>query len=250
MSYRKYLVLFSLLFVTPAYSIVNIEKINIEDKRDPFQGELSFDVSGASGNSDIQATSVGSRMQWNNTSTKFIVLKYDYAKSSGIKSTDKTFMHFRYINNPLKPITWESFFQLQDDEFKLLKLRTLVGAGYRFKLSPKNEKSASRLGLGLFYSKEEQNDSLQTVDELVRFNLYYSYEYNVNKHTSFSSTTYYQPATDEFSDYRALEQLSFQFKIADDLLYFITLDVSYDNQPVNGLEKDDTSYKSGIQYRY
>jgi len=238
------------MFSFQAVSIVNIDKINVTDDDQVQQGEVSLDVSGASGNTDTQATSLGGRFQWNNQSTQFIVLKYDYAKSSGIKNTDKTFLHYRYINNAKEKITWESFFQLQDDEFKLLKLRTLLGVGYRVNLSTDNKKSHSRIGIGMFYSREEQEDSLLTIDELVRANIYFTYHFKVNKNVNFLSTTYYQPDIEQFSDYRALEQLSFEFNFSKDLLYFVSLDIGYDNRPVNGLEKGDTSYKSGITYRF
>ena len=239
-----------LVFAFPVIAIVNIDKINVGDDDQTHQGEISLDVSGASGNTDTQATSLGGRFQWNNQSTQFIVLKYDYAKSSGIKNTDKTFLHYRYINNAKDTSTWESFFQLQDDEFKLLKLRTLIGAGYRLRLSTSNKESQSRIGAGLFYSREEQEDAFLTVEELIRANIYFTYHLKVNKAVNFLSTTYYQPDIENFSDYRALEQLSFEFKLSKDLLYFVSIDIAYDNKPVNGLEKDDTSYKSGITYRF
>lgn len=239
-----------LVFTGPVIAIVNIDKIDLSDNDRAYQGDVSLDVSGASGNTDTQSTALGGRIQWNNQSTQFIVLKYDYAKSSGIKNTDKTFFHYRYINNTKDISTWESFFQVQDDEFKLLKLRTLVGAGYRVKLFTDNKNSQSRIGVGLFYSREEQEDALLTIDELVRANIYFTYHLKVNKTVSFLSTTYYQPDIESFTDYRALEQLSFEFNLSKDFLYFVSIDVAYDNKPVNGLEKDDINYKSGITYRF
>ena len=246
----KSLLLLLLVFSFPVNAIVNIDKINVTDEDQTTQGEISFDLSGASGNTDTQATSLGGRLQWNNQSTQFVVLKYDYAKSSGIKNTDKTFLHYRYINNAKNTSTWESFLQVQDDEFKKLKLRTLVGAGYRLNLLTKSKQSQSRVGVGLFYSREEQDDSFLTIEELVRANIYFTYHLKVNNTVNFLSTTYYQPDIDSFADYRALEQLSFEFNLSKDLLYFVTIDIAYDNEPVIGLEKADTSYKSGITYRF
>ena len=248
--YKIISALFSLMYAASAYSIVNIEKVNIEKNPQPFQGELDFKISGASGNSENQASSLGSRFQWNDISTQFVVLKYNYAKSFDVKSKDNAFMHYRYIVNPKLKITTEYFLQIEDNEFKQLNLRTLFGAGYRFRLFEKESLYHGRLGLGLFHSREEISDAFDTVEEVNRLNTYFTFQYNIKKGLNFLSTTYYQPDFEQFSDYRILEQLSFEFNISKGFLYFITVDVSYDSKPVNGLEKNDTSYKSGIKYRF
>jgi len=241
-----------LVFLLPlhAQSIVNIEKINIEQDDKPFQGEIGLDFSGASGNSDTQAISLASRMQWNNDSTQFVVIKYDYAKSSDVLSADKTFFHYRNIFSSAGQRSPELYFQLQNDEFKLLKIRSLLGAGYRFKLNSNSSDSSSRLGAGVFYSQEEYNDIKNSIEEVARLNLYYTYQLKINNTTHFVSTTYYQPDIENTSDYRALEQASLEFNLSEDLLYYLTVDISYDNHPVDNIEKDDTSYKSGIKYRF
>jgi len=246
----KYL-LSAVLFVfsSSVLAIVNIEKINIENDEQPVQGEVGLDFSGSSGNSDTQAVALAGRVQWNNESTQFIVLKYDYAESADVLSADKTFIHYRNILSSKGRRSPELFLQLQNDEFKLLKLRTLIGAGYRFKLA--NTKNGySRLGAGLFYSEEEYNDAINSIEEVTRLNLYFTYQLKINNTTNFVTTTYYQPDIENTSDYRVLEQAGFEFKLSDDLLYFLTVDISYDNDPVEDIDKDDTSYKSGIKYRF
>ena len=243
---------FLLLGVSAAsFAIVNIEKVNIDEVIKPFEGEFNFDISGASGNSDIQSSTFGSRLQWNETSTQFVVLKYNYEESLGVKSSDKTFFHYRFIKSIKDPVSWETFFQLENDEFKLLKLRALYGAGAVVRFFIDDSKQQAKLGLGLFYSREEYlANTLLTIEELVRANIYFTYQYSVNKNISFLSTTYFQPNVENDSDNRALEQLSFEFNMTTAFLYFITLDISYDNDPLPNLDSEDISYKSGIKYRF
>lgn len=241
---------FLIIFTTSVQAIVNIEKINIKTDENAMQGEFGLDFSGATGNSDIEAVAMAGRLQWNNRSTQFVVLKYEYAKSEGVLSADKTFFHYRYVDQADARISPEVFLQVENDEFKLLKLRALVGAGYRFKLHTDNKDSHSRLGLGLFYSEEEYNDVASSTEQVTRLNLYYTYQLKLKNSVNFITTTYYQPDLENTSDFRALEQLSFEFSLSDDLLYFITVDISYDNDPVDQLDKNDTSYKSGIKYRF
>ena len=238
------------LFTTNAAAIVNIEKVNIEKNPAPFQGQIDFKLSGASGNSDIQSSSLGSRFQWNETSTQFIVLKYNYARSFDVKSKDNSFMHYRYIVNPKLKITSEYFLQLEENEFTLLKLRTLFGAGLRFSLLNNIENQQIRFGLGLFRSKEKIDDTNNTIDELNRLNTYLTYQYKIKDSIHFLSTTYYQPDIDNTSDYRILEQLSLEFSISKNFVYYLTIDMSYDSDPVIALDELDKGYKSGIKYKF
>lgn len=239
----------SAVFLTPAATaIVNIEKVKIESNTKPFTGEFNLSLSGASGISEKEAVSMASRLQWDDTSTQFVVLKYDYETASDVKNTDKTFLHYRYIHLAKADLSWELFAQIEKDEFKLLKLRSLAGGGLRILLHKNDDRSLARLGVGLFNSREEYEDLAATVEELIRANFYFTYHYRVNKGVSFVSTTYFQPDLENTEDYRALEQLSVEFEISDRFTYFIKLDVSYDNKPVQNLEKDDTSYSSGIKY--
>lgn len=249
---RRVLFLIILLVSNSADAIVNIEKINTVDDNKPFQGELDFDLSRVSGNSRIQSTSLGSRFQWNNMATQFLVVKYDYAESLGVKNTDKSFMHYRFINNAKTAGSWETFLQFEKNEFKDLKLRSLLGGGLWFQLLQKNRQSHAKLGLGVFHSKEELKPNVGELiyENLNRLNIYFTYQYKVNNGIKFLSTTYYQPDIENTADYRALEQLSFEFNVLTDLVYYITLDVSYDNKPFNALKKDDSSYKSGIKFRF
>ncbi len=247
---RLSLIVTGVLFSFSVQSIVNIEKVDIDSKAEPFQGELDFKISGASGNSENFSSSLGSRFQWNDISTQFLVFKYNYAESFDVKSKDSTFVHYRYILNPKKMVTTEYYLQAENNEFKLLNLRTLAGAGYRFRLFEKADLYQGRLGIGVFYSREEINDANNTIDEVNRLNSYFTFLYKIKKGLSFLTTSYYQPDIDQFSDYRLLEQLSLEFNLAKGLLYFVTIDISYDSDPVVGLEKNDTSYKSGIKYRF
>lgn len=249
-SLKLSLIFFLLLLSFSVQAIVNIEKVDIGSNSDSFQGELDFKIAGASGNSENYSSSLGSRFQWNDVSTQFLVFKYNYAKSFDVKSKDNTFMHYRFIVNPKLKITTEFFLQAEDNEFKLLNLRTLAGGGYRFRLFEKAEHYQARLGLGVFYSREEINDILNTVDEVNRLNAYFTFLYKVKEGLDVLITSYYQPDINDFSDYRLLEQMSFEFNLSKSLLYFVTIDINYDSAPVNGLETKDTSYKSGIKYRF
>lgn len=248
--FKVMLLIFSVFNSCFVNAIVNIEKVDIESKVADFQGELEFKVSGTSGNSESYSSSLGSRFQWNDVSTQFLVIKYNYEKSFDVKSKDNTFLHYRYISNSRKSVSTEYFLQAEDDAFKLLNLRTLIGGGYRFRLFDQGKLYQGRLGLGVFYSREEIDDSFNTIEEVNRLNIYFTFFYKIKNGLNILTTSYYQPDMEQFSDYRLLEQLSVEFNLAKNLLYFVVLDFSYDNDPVIGLDKKDTSYKSGIKYRF
>jgi putative salt-induced outer membrane protein YdiY len=239
-----------LMLIQPAYAIVNIEQVKLDSNKESFSGELNISFSGASGVSDKSAVSLSSRMQWDDTSTQFVIIKRDFEESSGVKSTDKSFMHYRYIRDAQAQFSWEAFTQIENDKFKLLKLRTLVGGGSRILIHKDEDTSLARIGLGAFSSREEYDDTASTIEEVVRANIYFTYHYRFTKGLRFNTTTYYQPDINDTEDYRALEQLSFEFDISKGLTYFVKLDSSYDNKPVQTISKHDTTYTSGIKFSF
>lgn len=84
-------------------------------------------ISGASGNSENFSSSLSSRFQCNDISTQFVVFKYNYAKIFDVTSKDSAFIHYRFIVNSKSFITTEYFLQAEDNAFKLLNLRILIG---------------------------------------------------------------------------------------------------------------------------
>jgi len=64
------------------------------------------------------------------------------------------------------------------------------------------------------------------------------------------STTYYQPAVDDFGDYRLLEDAALSVKMTDSLSLKVSLNLAHDSQPPQDVKKTDTTYSTGIEYSF
>lgn len=51
-------------------------------------------------------------------------------------------------------------------------------------------------------------------------------------------------------DYRLLEQLALVFDITEKLSFKVSLDIKHDNEPPINVRQTDTSYNTGVEYRF
>ena len=248
--HRQFLLLFTCsILASNAFAIVNIENIRVQKSEDGFSGQLEIDASLQSGNTNNTRIGIGSRLQWiRGNQTNFLVLNHDYGEKSGIRDINKSFLHGRHIIQQNKKWAWEAFGQLEQNEFTRLSLRTLAGGGVRRTLREEADKSAIYLGLGGFYSTERLDDNSTT--DLVRANLYFVVKHAFNQNTHFIGTAYYQPAVSNLGDYRALGQVALSVAISKKLDLKLSLDLANDSQPPTGVKSTDTSFRTGIEYRF
>ena len=248
----RLLIIFSfvaIIFSSNAFAIVNIESARVQKKEEGFSGQLEVDASVQSGNTNNTRIGAGSRLQWiRGKVTDFIVLNYDYGESSKTRDINKAFLHGRHIVQRNKRWAWEVFGQLEQNEFTRLSFRALAGGGLRRTIREEADRDAMYFGFGGFYSTERLDDNSTT--NLVRVNTYFVFKHALNPNTRFISTTYYQPATNDFSDYRLLEQAAFSVGINKSLDLKLSVDVAHDSQPPVGVKFTDTSFRTGIAYRF
>ncbi len=248
--YKLILLFTSLLFLTSnASAIVNIENIRVQTAEDGFSGQLDLDASLQSGNTNNTRFGFGSRLQWiKGNKTNFLVLNYDYGERGGVRDINKSFLHGRHIVQRNDKLAWEGFGQLEQNEFTRLSFRGLVGAGVRYTLKEKANKQAMYLGLGGFYSTEQLDDN--SIDNLVRANIYLVIKHAFNKNTRFISTAYYQPAVSNTGDFRALGQIALSIAINKKLDLKLSLDITHDSQPPVSVKSTDSSFRTGVEYRF
>lgn len=246
-----FLLFFSCLLIFPSntYAIVNIENIRVQKSEDGFSGQLDIDASLQSGNTNNTRIGIGNRLQWiRGNKTNFLVLNYDYGERSGTRDINKSFLHGRHIVQRNENWAWEGFGQLEQNEFTRLSFRALAGAGVRRTLIEKADKTAIYSGLGGFYSTEQLDDSSTT--DLIRANIYFVVKHAFNQNTHFIGTAYYQPAVSNLDDFRALGQAAINVAISKKLDLKLSLDIAHDSQPPTGVKSTDTSFRTGIEYRF
>ncbi len=247
-------ILLSAFLMPGAHAIVNIEEMRDQQQAGGLTGNASLSISGDSGNTSKSNVSASSQLFWQHGDiTKLIAASYRYGEDSRNRNTNKGFIHLRYIKQQTPTRALEVFTQAARNEFSRLSLRTLLGAGTRLTLH-KNSHNFIHLGIGAFYLKEtlETRSSLSDdgTEKFWRGNFYLALHYQINEQARIVSTTYYQPALDNGSDFRVLEEGSLKIKLTEALDFKLTLELTHDNKPPQAVEKTDLNYKTGIEYRF
>ncbi len=237
------------LFTGSVHAIVNMEALHTGEPKAGFSGQVELSLSNSSGNTEKQEYSLGSRLQWHQEQiTNYLLLSGSYAESNGVKDTEKGFLHARHMHGLTSFVTAEAYAQTEYDKFARLEFRGLLGGGARLTLLPRAEKGEAYLGLGAYYSEEHIDDSFADggTETLWRANSYLVLKYQASNNTTLVSTTYYQPALKETSDYRLMEQAAMRVKVNDTLSLIISADYRHDNQPPLGVEKRDLNYRTTL----
>lgn len=251
---RVSLFLFVSGFPLITMAIVNMDALHFDDKKDSFNASIDLKVSGASGNSDSEKTALDAQFNWNaKKSINLALFGYQYGESNGVNNINKSFVHYRYIHQLTKTMDWEAFSQLETNEFTRLSYRGLIGTGVRFSFA-NSEAHKAFSGVGGFYSREETEFTSgltdDGVEEFSRANFYLLSKYKVKPTVSLSNVLYYQPRFSDFSDYRALLETKFDFKINKELSFRLSLNIEHDSQPSQSVEETDISYMTGILFNF
>ena len=238
-----------------AQAIVNIESLRAGDAQPGYSGAVNLSVDGQSGNTDKLGINAGARLQWHGGAvTNFAILRYGYGETSGVQDTNKLFTHARHILQVTDTTAYEGFIQAERNVFNRLSFRGLIGGGVRLKLAEIPKVKSLHLGLGGFYSRETLEKRAGLTDSgsqnIWRFSTYLNYVQRFNDSVRVLSTTYYQPAVDDFSDYRLMEEATLSVKMNDSLSLNVSLDLSHDSKPPQTVKKTDTIYSTGIEYSF
>jgi putative salt-induced outer membrane protein YdiY len=248
-----FLMFFLLLLPMQAQAIINAEGLGIPVDKEGLNGKAGLSVNGSSGNTDKINGEGSGRLAWKHGEhTEILAVSYAYGKSRGQRDTNKSFVHLRHryaLDN-----TWdvEAFGQAQQNEFARLKLRTLFGGGMRW--SQQDDEWRIHLGLGSFYESETlRSDAANTAPprtRLWRGNVYGNLYYALNDRVGFQNTLYFQPAWKDMPDYRLLESAAMTVNLTDKLDLRLSIEVEKDSRPPIGVKSTDTSYKTGLEYRF
>jgi len=238
-----------------AHAIVNIESLHTGEPPPGYSGAVNVSADGQSGNTEKLGVNAGARLQWHGGAvTNFAILRYSYGQTSGIEDTNKLFSHARHIRQVSAKTAYEGFIQAERNTFNRLSFRGLIGGGARLTLVETPDVKAVHLGLGGFFSREtlEKRTGLTDAgsDNTWRINSYLNYVQQLNHSVRVLSTTYYQPAVDEFSDYRLLEDATLSVKMTDTLSLNLSLNLAHDSKPPQSVKKTDTTYSTGIEYSF
>ncbi|WGO97048.1 DUF481 domain-containing protein [Saccharophagus degradans] len=255
-TFIKAIIAAAALHSATAAAITNMEYLHKQGEQDGLHGNIELSLKGKSGNSNRQTHSVAGQLSYRTGVHQWLTsASAEYGESNKVKDTDNKFIHQRYIHHNSNKLAIEGFVQYQEDTFKLLDSRALVGAGARFKISQKDDDYLFNFGVGAYYTEEVYNLPETATDEereeqYARANSYINYAKQLTQSTSFSNTLYWQPRLGDIADSYAYNNLAFTVKISEKLALKVTLETQYDSKPVGELEHVDHSYFTSLAYSF
>lgn len=232
---------------------VNIEKMRLKE---PEGFVFSFSASYAlrTGNRERSDIGMGTRIDYKDEAHYvFLLGNVDYGISQGETYKNRSFAHLRY-NYAFSPVVdGELFSQLENDEFTLLQIRLLAGAGFRVRYIAR-EKIVLYQGSSLMLEHESLDERKVTIHAAehtsMRWNNYINTRFQLAENVSFFNTVYVQPQLDNFKDVRLLLDSSLQFSINDHFAFTTTLNLRYDSLPPDGIQSLDLELKNGIRLTF
>ena len=249
---RKIFIFFILMWPSLVLSQVNIESIRNNNKDKFFWGEAKGGLELQRGNVDITSFDLNFLIHFKKKNHHvFLQEKSAQGQQSNKKFKNNSFVHFRWTWMKWKVIGVELFTQLQQDEFKSLKIRQLNGGGLRAEIIKKEDISLS-LGSGVMLDYEVVLD--KQTSTLWRSTSYLSMikSFDEKKKNLILLTLYYQPLFNNPKDYRINLELNVRTILITNLNLFVenSINFIYDTKPPEDILTNDLIIKSSLVYEW
>jgi len=245
------ILLFLLIFTGITSAQVNTEVIRKTGLARGLKTTGSFDLDLKKGNTEYVSYGAGLRLDyWEGKYNSFIVTSLKIAEKDETEFLNKSFIHLRGMRRTSKYVTTEMFGQIEWNKFLNLKLRRLLGCGFRILLLDQAEVLTLHLGIGAMYEGEQNTVSSEADKNLFRASNYINGNCEVTDNSTFSITGYFQPDIRDPSDFRLLLDGSLDVELSKYLTFFTVFKYRYDSQPSVGLEDYDLNVTNGIKLTF
>jgi len=245
--------LLSLFSKLSSQTLVNTEKFEfLNDKKYSLGAELTYD--GSFGNSDVHELSsslfFGYKFKKKNLLRLMGGLVFLSEEKEEIQNDGYLQLRYNYIISPI--FRTFHFYQIQHNITILLERRDLLGSGIRITVFPKDSTLVKMyVGIGAMYETEKLLPDMIGPDDkvnsyLFRMANYFSFRYDITPRIKLLDIVYYQPAFNDFTDYRLLNEFSMVFSFTEKFLFQFSFSYRRDSKPPSTLEKEDWNIFSGI----
>lgn len=172
----------------------------------------------------------------------------NYANLGGEVQVANAFMHFRYNYKLGERVAGELFAQGENDRFRRLRLRTLMGIGPRFTVV-EGETAALFYGVSYMYEHTSLSPSVSDrpvrPDDVHRLNNYAALLIVLEPGRAvLGNTIYYQPRLDDFGDVRLLDILSLDVSVTGRLSASLQATLRYESPVPRSLDGADLMVKN------
>ena len=245
----------ALLFVLinpSSAGIVNVFTPSVGPIEDGWHGTLTGSTTLLSGNEQKAGANAaaGLRVKHSDTHLSAVTGSAELAYALGEVVSDKSFVNLRHRWSFADPVAAFAFGQVDHNALRALQIRDLVGLGLDVKMWG-NDWTEAHLGVSMMV--EHQVHLAGFVDDdagvYIRNSDYLTLAVK-SERVSLSSTSFFQPRVDAFSNWRALEELVFTVNIAKHLDWNAKVKLEHDNSPPVDIKKTDLSANSGLAVNF
>lgn len=249
-----------LLSANAAYAIINIASKQVGLPEQGWSGEVSIALEGKTGNTHEKDYAGAARVNWRKADDILVFIGgREYGSVNDVIDDDESFAHLRWIHVLNSRWATEAFAQWQQNRFSNTELRELIGGGLRYDFFPGGDELKLAAGIGAFREKEKLDlVSREDTSYTTRANSYIAYEQVFNDRVKLTNVLYYQPAVDEFSDFRMHNDLSLTVKMTQRLALSWRHLTNHDSDPATNynltpalkLEETNTTYLTSFVYTF
>lgn len=232
--------------------IVNIENKRIYDDSSGISGSIAANFNTVRNQDLLLNAILRPLIQYKSPLHYYLLIAdWNYAKGANNTFSNAGMIHFRYAyrlnsldkHHAKSPWKLETYVQVQYNQLLQQKLRTLFGAGIRWKIFD-IQGNRSFLGSSAFYEYEELLSS--EVLKQVRWSNYWSWFINVNN-IIFTGVNYFQPNIQDFRDVRFMGQYTIGYRLKKNISLRADFMIFHDSQPAENVRKTVFNSLFGLQ---
>ncbi len=246
------LLIFALTLPNFAFGQVNIESIRNNDKEKTLWGEVKGGLELQRGNVDVTSFDINFLIHFKKKKHHvFLQEKSAQGQQSNKKFKNNSFVHFRWTWMIWNMFGTELFTQLQQDEFKSLKIRQLNGGGLRAEILKRKDLSFS-LGTGAMLDYEEVSEKETSFFWRSTSYITLLKYFDEKKKNLILFTLYCQPLFNNPKDYRINLEANLRTLLITNLNLFIENSVNfmYDTKPPEDILTNDLVIKTSLVYEW
>ncbi len=247
---KALLISFLLLTGVVQAQIVNIENQRLQAKENGWLGSIGLNMSYIKNTREIWQIGSRVRVQYHQDKhTALWLSELNFVKAGQSDFLNNGFEHLRY-NYALTDsgrLVVEAFRQMQYNKVQKIKLRSLFGAGFRYRVV---DRDSAQVDVGVHPMYEFEELSNEESNRHFRLSSYLSFDFQFNANLGINSITYYQPDVANFKDFRLSNETTLRTKITEKLDLRIIFRLTYDEEPPEGVPQNTVYLKNGIVFRF
>lgn len=230
-----------------ASQIVNIEERRLKNE-EGWKGSIALNFSFTKNTNEVLDIENLSQISYRKARSLYMFInEIEVIRQNNADVLNNGFQHLRYNYRLSDLLVMEAFGQHQFNQIQRIDRRVLLGAGPRFEII---NNDSLRLNIGTHVMSEWEKTSKGGNQHNYRSSNYVSINWQINEILNFSSTTYYQPKIDDFSDYRVSNNSVFTIGITQKLGMRVTYELLYDTEVPEGVPSTVYSFQTGLTYRF